>query len=110
MPWASKKPVMMVTSQWEDVNFRLHGVNFILRLCDRMVRMLHQCVEYLEILSNARKAFVVFSALVLFYCFFWWLLLSAEDEGDGCTNLFLLLFCSFNHIFTSKLYLGRVEV
>jgi len=47
MPWASKKPVMMVTSQWEDVNFRLHAVNFILRLCDRMVsRLLLRLMDF----------------------------------------------------------------
>ena len=28
----------MVTFEWEDINFRLHGVNYILRLYERLVR------------------------------------------------------------------------
>ena len=37
MPWASKKPLLMLTAQWEDVNFRLHHLNFILRICQKVV-------------------------------------------------------------------------
>nr|XP_026691585.1 myoferlin isoform X3 [Ciona intestinalis] len=36
MAWTSKKPILMVTSQWEDISFRLYAMNLILRTCDRM--------------------------------------------------------------------------
>uniref|UniRef100_H2ZAE4 C2 domain-containing protein n=1 Tax=Ciona savignyi TaxID=51511 RepID=H2ZAE4_CIOSA len=37
MAWTSKKPILMVTSQWEDISFRLYAMNLILRTCERMV-------------------------------------------------------------------------
>ncbi|XP_076821667.1 myoferlin-like isoform X3 [Clavelina lepadiformis] len=47
-PWASKKPVMMVTSQWEDINFRLHAVNVILRLADRIDMEVEKVKDLIE--------------------------------------------------------------
>uniref|UniRef100_H2Z7I1 C2 domain-containing protein n=1 Tax=Ciona savignyi TaxID=51511 RepID=H2Z7I1_CIOSA len=36
LAWTSKKPIMMVTSQWEDISFRLYALNLILRIIDEL--------------------------------------------------------------------------
>nr|XP_039273403.1 myoferlin-like isoform X2 [Styela clava] len=36
LPWASKKPVVCVTSHWEDIGFRYHSLNVLLRLISTM--------------------------------------------------------------------------
>jgi len=36
IPWAAKKPVIVITSEWEDITFRLYSKNLILRFCERL--------------------------------------------------------------------------
>lgn len=37
LPWADSKPVVILTSFWEDINHRLDAVNIILYIADRLV-------------------------------------------------------------------------
>nr|CAB3264165.1 myoferlin [Phallusia mammillata] len=48
MPWAAKKPVMMVTTHWEEISFRLFSLNFILRLIDKITMDLDRIKQLIE--------------------------------------------------------------
>lgn len=37
LPWADSKPVVILTSFWEDISHRLDAVNIILYISDRLV-------------------------------------------------------------------------
>lgn len=37
LPWAARKPIVCVTSQWEDVGFRYHSLNVLLRIASGLV-------------------------------------------------------------------------
>uniref|UniRef100_A0AAQ5YHU4 Myoferlin like n=1 Tax=Amphiprion ocellaris TaxID=80972 RepID=A0AAQ5YHU4_AMPOC len=39
LPWANTKPVVIVTSYWEDISYRLDSVNVLLFIADRLVRI-----------------------------------------------------------------------
>uniref|UniRef100_A0A8D3D9M2 C2 domain-containing protein n=1 Tax=Scophthalmus maximus TaxID=52904 RepID=A0A8D3D9M2_SCOMX len=41
LPWANTKPVVVVTSFWEDISHRLDSVNIILYIVHRLVRLLY---------------------------------------------------------------------
>lgn len=43
LPWADTKPVVIVTSYWEDISHRLDPVNILLLIADRLVRK--TCLE-----------------------------------------------------------------
>lgn len=38
LPWANTKPVVTLTSFWEDISHRLDSVNVILNMAERLVR------------------------------------------------------------------------
>lgn len=38
LPWADTKPVVIVTSDWEDISHRLDSVNILLYIADTLVR------------------------------------------------------------------------
>lgn len=38
LPWADTKPVVVVTSYWEDISHRLDTVNIILYIAQRLVK------------------------------------------------------------------------
>lgn len=40
LPWANTKPVVVLTSFWEDISHRLNAVNIILYITHRLV-LLH---------------------------------------------------------------------
>uniref|UniRef100_A0A671LWU1 Myoferlin-like n=1 Tax=Sinocyclocheilus anshuiensis TaxID=1608454 RepID=A0A671LWU1_9TELE len=42
LPWADSKPVVILTSFWEDISHRLDAVNIILYISDRLVRF--ECI------------------------------------------------------------------
>uniref|UniRef100_H2ZHS9 C2 domain-containing protein n=1 Tax=Ciona savignyi TaxID=51511 RepID=H2ZHS9_CIOSA len=42
LAWTSKKPIMMVTSQWEDISFRLYALNLILRIIEELQEQISQ--------------------------------------------------------------------
>nr|XP_026691852.1 myoferlin isoform X2 [Ciona intestinalis] len=42
MPWASEKPITIVTSHWEDISSRLYAMNFILKICDQVRDKMNQ--------------------------------------------------------------------
>lgn len=39
LPWADTKPVVILTSYWEDISHRLDSVNALLFIADRLVRL-----------------------------------------------------------------------
>uniref|UniRef100_A0A7N6BMJ5 C2 domain-containing protein n=1 Tax=Anabas testudineus TaxID=64144 RepID=A0A7N6BMJ5_ANATE len=41
LPWADTKPVVIVTSYWEDISHRLDTVNVLLFIAERLVRISH---------------------------------------------------------------------
>lgn len=41
LPWADTKPVVIVTSFWEDISHRLESVNVLLYIAERLVRLCH---------------------------------------------------------------------
>ncbi len=41
LPWSNTKPVVVVTSFWEDISHRLDTVNIILYITHRLVKLLH---------------------------------------------------------------------
>uniref|UniRef100_A0A4W6E422 Myoferlin n=1 Tax=Lates calcarifer TaxID=8187 RepID=A0A4W6E422_LATCA len=41
LPWADTKPVVILTSYWEDISHRLDSVNVLLSIADRLVRTSH---------------------------------------------------------------------
>lgn len=41
LPWADTKPVVIVTSFWEDISHRLESVNVLLSIAERLVRLCH---------------------------------------------------------------------
>lgn len=41
LPWADTKPVVIVTSFWEDIGHRLESVNVLLYIAERLVRLYH---------------------------------------------------------------------
>lgn len=41
LPWADTKPVVTLTSYWEDISHRLDSVNILLFIADRLVRKSH---------------------------------------------------------------------
>uniref|UniRef100_H2ZAE1 C2 domain-containing protein n=1 Tax=Ciona savignyi TaxID=51511 RepID=H2ZAE1_CIOSA len=49
MAWTSKKPILMVTSQWEDISFRLYAMNLILRTCERMEGQINHLNELVKV-------------------------------------------------------------
>lgn len=38
LPWANTKPVVILTSYWEDISHRLDSVNILLSVAQRLVR------------------------------------------------------------------------
>lgn len=51
-PWADSKPCVLLESHWEDIEYRLHALNMLLRVIDRLVRhSLHVAVELLTLTS-----------------------------------------------------------
>lgn len=41
LPWADTKPVVILTSYWEDISHRLDSVNILLSIAERLVRSRH---------------------------------------------------------------------
>uniref|UniRef100_A0A8D0AQ34 Myoferlin n=1 Tax=Sander lucioperca TaxID=283035 RepID=A0A8D0AQ34_SANLU len=41
LPWADTKPVVILTSYWEDISHRLDSVNILLFIAERLVRISH---------------------------------------------------------------------
>lgn len=42
LPWADTKPVVIVTSFWEDIGHRLESVNVLLYIADKLVSLGHE--------------------------------------------------------------------
>lgn len=42
LPWADTKPVVILTSYWEDISYRLYSVNILLFIAERLVRIAHR--------------------------------------------------------------------
>lgn len=38
LPWSGTKPCVVVESSWEDISFRLEGLNLLLKIIDTLVR------------------------------------------------------------------------
>uniref|UniRef100_A0A669EC87 Myoferlin n=1 Tax=Oreochromis niloticus TaxID=8128 RepID=A0A669EC87_ORENI len=43
LPWADTKPVVILTSYWEDISYRLYSVNILLFIAERLVRITVVC-------------------------------------------------------------------
>lgn len=41
LPWADTKPVVILTSYWEDISHRLDSVNVLLYIAERLVSISH---------------------------------------------------------------------
>lgn len=41
LPWADTKPVVILTSYWEDIGYRLESVNVLLYIAERLVSSYH---------------------------------------------------------------------
>lgn len=53
LPWADTKPVVIVTSYWEDISHRLDSVNILLHLAERLVNMNQdRCLKSYHSYSN----------------------------------------------------------
>lgn len=58
LPWADTKPVVIVTSFWEDISHRLESVNVLLYIAERLVRFCqrstlgqHCCINVILVMS-----------------------------------------------------------
>lgn len=68
LPWADTKPVVIVTSFWEDISHRLESVNVLLYIAERLVSLCHS-----DIMTNC----IMVPTIVYFYyvmsCHFYFL-------------------------------------
>uniref|UniRef100_A0AAQ4PUW1 Myoferlin like n=1 Tax=Gasterosteus aculeatus aculeatus TaxID=481459 RepID=A0AAQ4PUW1_GASAC len=49
LPWADTKPVVIVTSHWEDISHRLDSVNILLFIAERLVITSYSCTYCLSL-------------------------------------------------------------
>lgn len=54
LPWAHTKPVVTLTSYWEDISHRLDAVNTLLVMAERLVSLF-----YLQVLFTSRMNYVL---------------------------------------------------
>uniref|UniRef100_A0A8C4DZA7 Myoferlin like n=1 Tax=Dicentrarchus labrax TaxID=13489 RepID=A0A8C4DZA7_DICLA len=50
LPWADTKPVVILTSYWEDISHRLDSVNVLLFIAERLVRISHSGTVHVTML------------------------------------------------------------
>ena len=57
LPWSGTKPCVVVESSWEDISFRLEGLNLLLKIIDTLVRhnVLLKIIDTLVMLSQLLK-------------------------------------------------------
>uniref|UniRef100_A0A669BFG0 Myoferlin n=1 Tax=Oreochromis niloticus TaxID=8128 RepID=A0A669BFG0_ORENI len=59
LPWADTKPVVILTSYWEDISYRLYSVNILLFIAERLVRIEQQNITELDLqIKSLRDAAV----------------------------------------------------
>lgn len=58
VPWGAKKPVVCVTSQWEDIGFRYHGLNVLLRIISNIVSIQYICGTVFTYAMMSSRVFV----------------------------------------------------
>lgn len=66
LPWADTKPVVIVTSFWEDISHRLESVNVLLYIAERLVRLSHS-----DTLANCIKLTTVVYFYKVMSCLFY---------------------------------------
>lgn len=44
LPWANTKPVVILTSYWEDIRHRMYSVNILLFIAEKLVRIAHSVI------------------------------------------------------------------